>query len=150
MGEIVSRINLSVDGADQAVKEIEKLKGAYDGVSQASSDISGSVGGTDPFQKALAPTEMRGRSNEHYASLSRAENRLQKNLGVGKATGAINATTSTMMSLGSGQGATGVGTGLQGAGSLLAGAGPIGAGLAIRSEERRVGKECRSRWSPYH
>ena len=24
------------------------------------------------------------------------------------------------------------------------------AGLANRSEERRVGKECRSRWSPYH
>src|SRR2546430_17334124 len=23
-------------------------------------------------------------------------------------------------------------------------------GLRIRSEERRVGKECRSRWSPYH
>ena len=23
-------------------------------------------------------------------------------------------------------------------------------GLMIRSEERRVGKECRSRWSPYH
>ena len=23
-------------------------------------------------------------------------------------------------------------------------------GLAVRSEERRVGKECRSRWSPYH
>ena len=26
--------------------------------------------------------------------------------------------------------------------------GPNGAGK--RSEERRVGKECRSRWSPYH
>ena len=27
----------------------------------------------------------------------------------------------------------------------------IGAGCpAVRSEERRVGKECRSRWSPYH
>jgi len=26
---------------------------------------------------------------------------------------------------------------------------PIG-GLSYRSEERRVGKECRSRWSPYH
>ena len=25
-----------------------------------------------------------------------------------------------------------------------------GAGLKFRSEERRVGKECRSRWSPYH
>ena len=23
-------------------------------------------------------------------------------------------------------------------------------GAALRSEERRVGKECRSRWSPYH
>ena len=22
--------------------------------------------------------------------------------------------------------------------------------LTFRSEERRVGKECRSRWSPYH
>src|SRR2546430_17364857 len=25
-----------------------------------------------------------------------------------------------------------------------------GQNLRIRSEERRVGKECRSRWSPYH
>ena len=24
------------------------------------------------------------------------------------------------------------------------------AGVSSRSEERRVGKECRSRWSPYH
>ena len=24
------------------------------------------------------------------------------------------------------------------------------ANMRIRSEERRVGKECRSRWSPYH
>ena len=24
------------------------------------------------------------------------------------------------------------------------------AGIPDRSEERRVGKECRSRWSPYH
>ena len=23
-------------------------------------------------------------------------------------------------------------------------------GTIVRSEERRVGKECRSRWSPYH
>ena len=26
----------------------------------------------------------------------------------------------------------------------------IGKGKQLRSEERRVGKECRSRWSPYH
>ena len=28
--------------------------------------------------------------------------------------------------------------------------GTIDENLAFRSEERRVGKECRSRWSPYH
>ena len=26
----------------------------------------------------------------------------------------------------------------------------VGMGKDLRSEERRVGKECRSRWSPYH
>src|SRR5574341_2593918 len=26
----------------------------------------------------------------------------------------------------------------------------VTAGMKTRSEERRVGKECRSRWSPYH
>ena len=26
----------------------------------------------------------------------------------------------------------------------------IGTRIRLRSEERRVGKECRSRWSPYH
>ena len=26
----------------------------------------------------------------------------------------------------------------------------VTAGIQVRSEERRVGKECRSRWSPYH
>ena len=35
--------------------------------------------------------------------------------------------------------------------SMSGGAGLIpGQGTKIRSEERRVGKECRSRWSPYH
>ena len=28
--------------------------------------------------------------------------------------------------------------------------GESGSGKSVRSEERRVGKECRSRWSPYH
>src|SRR6266511_4742812 len=32
----------------------------------------------------------------------------------------------------------------------LASAGKGGPGSTSRSEERRVGKECRSRWSPYH
>src|SRR2546430_10376917 len=33
---------------------------------------------------------------------------------------------------------------------LSSGGGIIGAGAHARSEERRVGEECRSRWSPYH
>src|SRR3712207_9169789 len=33
---------------------------------------------------------------------------------------------------------------------LVIAAGAIPAMIAMRSEERRVGKECRSRWSPYH
>ena len=28
--------------------------------------------------------------------------------------------------------------------------GVLSMGITKRSEERRVGKECRSRWSPYH
>ena len=31
-----------------------------------------------------------------------------------------------------------------------AGWGPDPGSIEYRSEERRVGKECRSRWSPYH
>src|SRR2546422_8401570 len=27
---------------------------------------------------------------------------------------------------------------------------PVAGVVGVRSEERRVGKECRSRWSPYH
>src|SRR2546421_1138831 len=30
------------------------------------------------------------------------------------------------------------------------GAAPVESHYGLRSEERRVGKECRSRWSPYH
>ena len=35
-------------------------------------------------------------------------------------------------------------------GSLYMILGTPGGSTIIRSEERRVGKECRSRWSPYH
>ena len=37
-----------------------------------------------------------------------------------------------------------IGSGVASAGLVMKGIG------ALRSEERRVGKECRSRWSPYH
>ena len=39
---------------------------------------------------------------------------------------------------------------LPGVRSVGATARDVAADLRTRSEERRVGKECRSRWSPYH
>src|SRR2546430_9390271 len=36
------------------------------------------------------------------------------------------------------------------AGFCAEGSGASTADVSVRSEERRVGKECRSRWSPYH
>src|SRR5256885_3386679 len=36
------------------------------------------------------------------------------------------------------------------AGTKMTGLVFLGLGAFLRSEERRVGKECRSRWSPYH
>jgi Amino acid transporters len=47
-----------------------------------------------------------------------------------------------------------VAVGRRGLRRLIASAGAavmvVYVGIAVRSEERRVGKECRSRWSPYH
>src|SRR6202040_690975 len=37
-----------------------------------------------------------------------------------------------------------------GSATLIGGDPGIGKSTLMRSEERRVGKECRSRWSPYH
>ena len=36
------------------------------------------------------------------------------------------------------------------ASSVSSGTHRVGGMIIVRSEERRVGKECRSRWSPYH
>ena len=35
-------------------------------------------------------------------------------------------------------------------GKVIGKQGRIAQAILLRSEERRVGKECRSRWSPYH
>ena len=34
--------------------------------------------------------------------------------------------------------------------NMITGAAQMDGAILVRSEERRVGKECRSRWSPYH
>src|SRR5258707_542865 len=52
--------------------------------------------------------------------------------------------------LGDGIGIVPVAVGLFGLGEILATPSHQVTGEVVRSEERRVGKECRSRWSPYH
>ena len=43
------------------------------------------------------------------------------------------------------------GDGMQLAGNIFSTvSATVGNDISTRSEERRVGKECRSRWSPYH
>ena len=46
--------------------------------------------------------------------------------------------------------ALGAGLAVWGVVNLMEGYGNDNPGAKSRSEERRVGKECRSRWSPYH
>lgn len=53
MPDIISRIRVQAEGADQAAREIRKLKEAYSEVSQAARNLSpSSVGSADPFSRA--------------------------------------------------------------------------------------------------
>ena len=63
--------------------------------------------------------------------------------------GADSATLDTgVESAGAGSGVlSDIAAGTEAAGGALT---SVGGAVAGRSEERRVGKECRSRWSPYH
>lgn len=54
MPDIVSRIRVEAEGADQAAREIRKLKEAYDQVSESARGISSTVGRADPFSQAVA------------------------------------------------------------------------------------------------
>ena len=58
---------------------------------------------------------------------------------------AIAATTFTFVACGNKQAKTNETAAVEQSGAM-----EIDSLLANRSEERRVGKECRSRWSPYH
>jgi len=49
-----------------------------------------------------------------------------------------------------GSGGSNYGEGVRQIGDVLIGLTSLKVSYGVRSEERRVGKECRSRWSPYH
>lgn len=56
MPDIVSRIKVEAQGADQAAREILKLKAAYEQAAQAAQGLSpGRVGSNDPFAQAVSP-----------------------------------------------------------------------------------------------
>ena len=63
---------------------------------------------------------------------------------------AINILQTLVVAIGAGLAVWGVINLLEGYGNDNPGAKSQGIKQLMRSEERRVGKECRSRWSPYH
>lgn len=141
MSDIVSRIKVQVDGADQSVKEIEKLEGAYKKTSDAAKGVSPTGGAsTDPFERALSPTlppmggSLQNRT-EHAAANERAERRQRQteSMAGGGINSAVGAASGAMMQLGSGNGAQGAGSALGGVAKMIGMGTGIGAGIAVGS-----------------
>jgi hypothetical protein len=138
MSDIMSRIKLQVEGADQSVREIQKLKGAYDEVSDSAKGISGGVS-ADPFEKAVSSAPAGGAGtagrSEHNDLMDRANDRLASHYNTAGAMGsqvpgAINTASSAISQIGSGQGASGAGSAMGGLARMI-GAGTTGGLIAM-------------------
>ena len=66
------------------------------------------------------------------------------------ATNSASKMSSVMKGIGSSAIKVGKGLAVAGAAAATAVTALVSKSVGARSEERRVGKECRSRWSPYH
>lgn len=144
MADIVSRIRVEAHGADQAAREIRKLKEAYDQVAQSARGLSADVGsgGRDPFSRAVAAGGGAIEGGNTPADISHRESRtrLQHDLQNSRESANRNYNSalrpqsvaqgfSTADDVSQGRGASAAG-GLAGAmGSLLGG--PAGIALAI-------------------
>ena len=82
----------------------------------------------EQYEKVVRPALMSEFSYKNAMQVPRLE-KIIINMGVGKATQDSKKLTVAVNEL-----------------AAIAGQKPV----VMRSEERRVGKECRSRWSPYH
>ena len=122
------------------------------GVAGASTNNSGVFGVSHGFGPGLSNLAGTGGTSDKYVGvLGTSTSNLgvlgesTKSIGVlGAASAANNGSPGVYGSATNGYGVFGFSASSNGI------AGQSGGGAAVRSEERRVGKECRSRWSPYH
>jgi hypothetical protein len=136
MPDIVSRIKVEAQGADQAAREIRKLKEAYEQVSLAAKGISpAGVGGADPFQQAIsagaaaggvvgqssADVAARETRNRQFADAAQRREQANSNYNRGLA-GNVNGAFSSAQAFQSGQLGQVGGNALQGLGGLVGGA----------------------------
>jgi len=138
MGDIISRIRVEALGADQAAREILKLKDAYVAAGEAAKGLSANVGGgSDPFSKATAagggathggnsPYDVGQRGERDTKWRRDVEQRESKNKEL--VPRAIERGTSVAESISDGRGGSAL-KGLAGAASSLLG-GPAGIALA--------------------
>lgn len=146
MPDIVSRIRVEAQGADQAAREIRKLKEAYDQVSESAKNLSpsGIGGGADPFSKATAaggnaieggnsPSEVARREERDQNYRSLVNNREQSNQQYNKALRpqGVQQGFSVAEAMSEGRGGTAAGGVMGGLGGLLGG--PAGMALAAGS-----------------
>ena len=143
MPDIVSRIRLEAQGADQAAREIRKLRDAYNEVAQAGRGISPAGVGADPFAQAVsapgggvyggqrAPAdivnrETRGRNYRNQVS-DREKANSDFNASMRRAPGGVTQAMGTAEAAATGRGGTALGQMAGGLGALLGG--PVGLGL---------------------
>ena len=132
MGDIISRIKLETVGADQASREVRKLKKAFQETQQASEGIGGGVGGGgDPATQATMPSPGAGGAGgglpahrgEHQQYLRDQRGRQSQSPLVGYA----NTAGSMVQDISSGRPQGAMATGMSAMGAL----GPAGAMMAI-------------------
>jgi len=143
MPDIVSRIRVEAQGADQAAREIRKLRDAYNEVAQAGRNLSPAGVGADPFAQATsapgggvyggqrAPADIADRQNSARAYRDDVQQRQVANSSYNQTLrGAPGAITGGMGALEQAAGGQGAGAAAGGMGLLSMIGGPAGIALA--------------------
>jgi len=143
MPDIVSRIRVEAQGADQAAREIRKLRDAYNDVAQAGRNLSPAGVGADPFAQAIsapgggvyggqrAPADIADRQNTSRIFREDVQQRQVANSSYNQALrGGPGQIYQVAEQAAMGKGAGAVGGGLGILGSIAGAMGPFGVAIA--------------------
>lgn len=141
MPDIVSRIRVEAHGADQAAREIRKLRDAYTEVGQAAQNLSPGGMGADPFAQAVSapgggvyggqrsPADIMDRETRgrNYRDQVRERETSNSAFGGRGVPGGVGQGIGTAEAVATGRAGAAIGTAATGIGALLGG--PLGIGL---------------------